>query len=49
MLIHWDGFSVAEAAEILGLNASTARGRYAAAREQLRQALAEPAAAKVSP
>ena len=49
MLIHWDGFTVAEAAEILGLNASTARGRYAAARDQLREALAEPAAAKVSP
>ena len=39
MLIHWDGFSIVEAAQILGLNASTARSRYAAAREQLRQAL----------
>lgn len=43
MLIHWDGFTVVEAAELLGLNASTARSRYAAAREQLRRALAEHA------
>lgn len=41
MLIHWDGFSIVEAAEILGLNASTARSRYAAARELLRDALIE--------
>jgi RNA polymerase sigma-70 factor (ECF subfamily) len=39
MLIHWDGFSITEAAELLGINASTARSRYAAARERLRQAL----------
>ncbi|WP_275403788.1 sigma factor-like helix-turn-helix DNA-binding protein [Nocardioides jishulii] len=31
MLIHWDGFTVTEAAELLGLNASTARSRYSAA------------------
>lgn len=43
MLIHWDGFSVVEAAEILGLNQSTARGRYAAARAALREALADVA------
>lgn len=43
MLIHWDGFTVVQAAEILGLNASTARGRYAAARSALREALAEGA------
>jgi len=41
MLIHWDGFNVVEAAEVLGLNPSTARGRYAAARTALREALAE--------
>ena len=41
MLIHWDGFTIVEAAELLGLNASTARSRYAAAREQLRLALTE--------
>ncbi|GGD08662.1 RNA polymerase sigma factor [Nocardioides daphniae] len=39
MLIHWDGFTVTEAAELLGLNASTARSRYSAARQQLREAL----------
>lgn len=51
MLIHWDGFTVTEAAELLGLNPSTARGRYAAARDQLRQALAEQIGpiTKVSP
>lgn len=43
MLIHWDGFSIVEAAEILGLNPSTARGRYAAARAVLRTALTEVA------
>jgi RNA polymerase sigma-70 factor (ECF subfamily) len=41
MLIHWDGFSIVEAAELLGLNPSTARGRYAAARAALREALSE--------
>lgn len=43
MLIHWDGFSIAEAAQLLELNPSTARGRYAAARSSLRDALAEGA------
>ena len=41
MLIHWDGFTIVEAAEILGLNASTARSRYAAARTTLREALVD--------
>lgn len=41
MLIHWDGFSILEAAELLGLNPSTARGRYAAAREALKHALTD--------
>ena len=43
MLVHWDGFTIVEAAEILGLNASTARSRYAAAREELKRALAATA------
>lgn len=43
MLIHWDGFSIVEAAELLGINPSTARGRYAVAREVLREALTETA------
>ncbi len=38
-LVHWDRFSLAEAAEILGIPASTARGRYQRAREELRAAL----------
>ena len=40
-LIHWDGFSLVEAAELLRLNTSTARSRYAAARESLRRSLSE--------
>lgn len=43
MLIHWDGFSIVAAAEILGLNPSTARSRYAAARDELRRALSTAA------
>lgn len=38
-LVHWDGFTLVEAAELLGVPASTARGRYARAKEQLRAAL----------
>lgn len=38
-LRHWEGFTLQEAATILGIPASTARSRYAAAREQLRQLL----------
>jgi RNA polymerase sigma-70 factor (ECF subfamily) len=38
-LVHWERFSIAEAAEVLGVPASTARGRYAKAKEQLRAAL----------
>jgi len=43
MLIHWDGFGIADAAEILGLNPSTARNHYATARKALKDALAEEA------
>jgi RNA polymerase sigma-70 factor (ECF subfamily) len=43
MLIHWEGFSIVDAAEILGLNPSTARSRYAAARDELRRALSSAA------
>jgi RNA polymerase sigma-70 factor (ECF subfamily) len=39
MLVHWDGFTLAAAAELVGVPASTARSRYAAAREALRRAL----------
>lgn len=38
-LVHWDGFSLVDAAEVLGIPASTARGRYQRAKEELRIAL----------
>lgn len=38
-LVHWDGFSIAEAAEILQIPSSTARGRYQKAKEVLRASL----------
>lgn len=38
-LIHWEGFGVADAGAILGLGASTARSRYAAARSSLAKLL----------
>jgi RNA polymerase sigma-70 factor (ECF subfamily) len=42
-LVHWEGFSIVEAARITGVSASTARSRYASAKEQLRTSLiAEP-------
>lgn len=40
-LVHWEGFSLAEAAAIIGIPASTARGRYQSARRMLRQALSD--------
>lgn len=40
-LIHWEGFGVGEAAQILGLKAATARTRYARAKATLREALAD--------
>ncbi|PRB19286.1 RNA polymerase sigma factor [Microbacterium sp. MYb62] len=38
-LVHWEGFSLAEAGEIIGIPASTARGRYQRAKAELRAAL----------
>ena len=38
-LVHWDGFSLSDAAEIVGIPASTARGRYQRAKEELRGVL----------
>jgi RNA polymerase sigma-70 factor (ECF subfamily) len=38
-LVHWDGFTLTDAAELLGIPASTARGRYQRARDRLRAAL----------
>ncbi|MFF2276276.1 RNA polymerase sigma factor [Agromyces sp. NPDC058126] len=40
-LVLWDGFTVPEAATILGISESTARGRYQRARAQLRELLHE--------
>jgi RNA polymerase sigma factor (sigma-70 family) len=42
-LVHWDGFSLAESAQILDLNPSTVRSRYARARAELRRSLSLPA------
>lgn len=42
-LIHWDGFSIVDAAALLEIPSSTARGRYQRAKEALREALS-PAA-----
>jgi RNA polymerase sigma factor (sigma-70 family) len=39
-LVHWDGFSLEEAARHLGIPPSTARGRHARARHLLRTELA---------
>lgn len=38
-LVHWDRLSLVDAAELIGIPASTARGRYQKAREELRAAL----------
>jgi RNA polymerase sigma-70 factor (ECF subfamily) len=38
-LVHWDRLSLVEAAELLGIPPSTARSRYAKAKEELRAAL----------
>lgn len=38
-LVHWDGFTLVDAAELLGIPASTARGRYQRAKQELRTAL----------
>jgi len=34
-LVHWEGMTLAGASQVLGLNSSTARGRYQRARETL--------------
>ncbi|MGJ9406333.1 RNA polymerase sigma factor [Nesterenkonia aurantiaca] len=38
-LVHWEGFSITDAGQILGLPSSTARGHYQRAKQQLRGAL----------
>lgn len=44
-LVHWDGFTLAEAADLTGVPASTVRSRYQRARAELRGALAVGAGA----
>lgn len=41
MLVHWDRFTIVDAAELMDTNPSTARSRYAAARIALQEALGE--------
>ena len=38
-LVHWEGFSLAQAAVVVGIPAATARARYARAKEDLRAVL----------
>lgn len=38
-LVHWEGFTLTEAAGIVGIPASTARGRYRSARRRLAEML----------
>lgn len=40
-LVHWDGFSIADAGQVLGLPPSTARGHYQRAKEELRTAFGD--------
>lgn len=40
-LVLWDGFTIPEAAVVLGISESTARGRYQRARARLRELLPE--------
>lgn len=47
-LVHCDGFSIVEAASVLGIRESTARGRYQRATIRLRKELAPIRAASVS-
>jgi len=39
-LVHWEGMTIAEAGQLQGVPASTARGRYQRAKEALREVLA---------
>jgi RNA polymerase sigma-70 factor (ECF subfamily) len=43
-LVHWERLSLVDAAEVLGIPASTARGRYAKAKDELRATLGVAAA-----
>lgn len=41
-LVHWEGFTITEAAQVLDVPASTARTRYQTARQLLKEALSDP-------
>ncbi|WP_245885753.1 RNA polymerase sigma factor [Xylanimonas oleitrophica] len=43
-LVHWEGFTLAQVAEVVGMPASTVRNRYQRAKQELREALQAPAA-----
>lgn len=43
-LVHWDGFTIPDAARLLQVRESTARGRYQRAKTSLQAALADPPA-----
>jgi len=53
MLVHWDGFTIAEAARLLAVNESTARTRHGRALQLLERELGErplqPEVARSSP
>lgn len=42
ILIHWDGFTIADAARLLAMNESTARTRYSRALKRLENQLSQP-------
>lgn len=48
-LVHWDGFTLTDAAALTGVSASTARSRYQRARAQLRVALFPEEARQTTP
>lgn len=45
-LVHWDGFSLSEAADIIEASPSSVRGRYAKSRSALQRALSPASLAK---
>lgn len=48
-LVHWEGLTIAEAGQLQGVPASTARSRYQRARQALRDALTERPALSLTP
>ena len=47
-LIHWEGFTIAEASTLVDIPPSTARTRYAKARQLLKQELSAHATASTN-